>query len=134
MAILRLRLVDEAPRDGQAVQPVHIEGLEGGGAPTLTAVEVETLAAGSDATASIEGTTLRIGIPAGDKGDPGAPGADGADGAKGDKGDPGAPGAAGVGVAAIALVTDAEGKVTGGTWTDTASSPHDIAVTASEAQ
>lgn len=55
--------------------------------------------------------------PKGDKGDPGAVGA------KGDKGDTGAAGAAGAkgadgkSVKALALTTDAAGKVTGGTCT-----------------
>ena len=71
--------------------------------------------------------------PKGDKGDQGEPGNDGAAGAKGDKGDTGAQGAAGVGVASITLTTDGTGKVTGGTWTDTASGSHAISVTAAGA-
>lgn len=151
MAILRFKLVDEAPEDGQAVQPVYIDGIgEAGGGTSITAVEVTTLAAGEEATASIQGSTLKLGIPRGDtgaqgpkgdtgdtgpKGDTGAAGAKGdkgdpgAAGAKGDKGDTGAAGAAGLGVSAISLTTDSTGKVTGGTWTDTSTGSHNITVT-----
>ena len=69
--------------------------------------------------------------PKGDKGDPGAtgakgergdPGAAGATGAKGDKGETGA---AGKGIKSLALTTNGEGKVTGGTLTfsDNTTSP-----------
>lgn len=151
MAILRFKLVDEAPEDGQAVQPVYIDGIDraGGGGTSITAVEVTTLEAGADATASIDDSTLKLGIPRGDtgaqgpKGDTGAAGAAGATGAqgpkgetgatgpKGDKGDAGATGAqgpagaAGVGVKSISL-TVTEGAVTAGTWTDTNNEPHSI--------
>ena len=47
----------------------------------------------------------------------GAKGATGAKGAKGDKGDTGAKGADGKSLKAIALTTDTDGKVTGGTAT-----------------
>ena len=155
MAILRFKNVKDAPADGQAVQLVHIDGLEAGGSTApVTAVEVETLEAGQDATASLEGSTLKLGIPRGEKGetgaqgpkgDAGAAGAAGATGAqgpkgdpgatgpKGDKGDPGATGAqgpagaAGVGVKSIAL-TVTEGAVTAGTWTDTSSGSHAITI------
>lgn len=150
MAILRFKLVDEAPEDGQAVQPVYIDGIDGagGGGASITAVEVTTLAAGEEATASIAGSTLKLGIPRGDtgaqgpKGDTGAAGAAGAQGPKGetgaagpkgDKGDPGATGAqgpagaAGVGVKSISL-TVTEGAVTAGTWTDTSDGPHAITI------
>ena len=42
MAILRFKLVDEAPEDGQAVQLVYIDGIDsaGGGGTSITAVEV----------------------------------------------------------------------------------------------
>ncbi len=81
--------------------------------------------------------------PKGDKGDPGpagpagptgatgpagAPGAKGATGATGPAGAPGATGPSGVGVASISLTTDASGKVTGGTWVDTAKASHTITV------
>lgn len=144
MAILRFKLVDEAPEDGQAVQPVFIDGIDsaGGGGTSITAVEVTTLEAGADATASIDDSTLKLGIPRGDtgaqgpKGDTGAAGAAGATGAqgpKGDKGDPGATGAqgpagaAGVGVKSISL-TVTEGAVTAGTWTDTSDGSHAITI------
>ena len=149
MAILRFKLVDEAPGDGQAVQPVYIDGIDsvGGGGTSITSVEVTTLGAGADATASIDDSTLKLGIPRGDtgaqgpKGDTGAAGATGATGAQGPKGDPGATGPAGkdgaagaagadgLGVSAISLTTDSTGKVTGGKWTDTKSTQHDITVT-----
>lgn len=119
MAILRFKNVEDAPADGQAVQLVHIDGLDGsGGGTSITDVEVTTLSAGSDATASIEGTTLKLGIPKGDKGDTGADGAAGATGATGP---------AGVGVKAISL-TVTEGSVTAGTWTDTSDGPHAITI------
>ena len=150
MAILRFKLVNEAPEDGQAVQPVYIDGIDGagGGGTSITSVEVTTLEAGEEATASIQGSTLKLGIPRGDtgaqgpKGDAGAAGADGAQGPKGDpgeqgpkgdKGDPGAAGsqgpagAAGVGVKSISL-TVTEGAVTAGTWTDTSNQPHEITI------
>lgn len=138
MAILRFKLVDEAPDDGQAVQPVYIDGIDSadGGGTSITAVEVTTLAAGEDATASIDGSTLKLGIPRGDtgeqgpKGDTGAAGAAGAQGPAGKDGAAGAAGADGLGVSAISLTTDSTGKVTGGTWTDTKSGSHTIAVTA----
>ena len=110
-----------------------------GGGTSITAVEVTTLAAGEEATASISGSTLKLGIPRGDtgaqgpKGDTGAVGAAGAQGPKGDKGDPGAAGAqgpagaAGVGVKSISL-TVTEGAVTAGTWTDTSDGPHAITI------
>lgn len=140
MAILRFKLVDEAPEDGQAVQPVYIDGIDsaGGGGASITSVEVTTLAAGAAATASIQGSTLKLGIPRGDTGaqgpkgetgDTGPKGDPGAAGAKGDKGDTGAAGAAGLGVSAISLTTDSTGKVTGGTWTDTSTGSHNITVT-----
>lgn len=68
--------------------------------------------------------------PAGATGPAGAPGAKGATGATGPAGAPGATGPAGVGVASISLITDASGKVTGGTWVDTAKVSHTITVTA----
>lgn len=140
MAILRFKNVEDAPADGQAVQLVHIDGLdESGGGSSITDVEVTTLAAGSDATASIDGTTLKLGIPKGDKGDTGAQGPQGETGAQGPKGDTGATGAAGkdgaagsqgpagVGVKAISL-TVTEGSVTAGTWTDTSDGSHAITI------
>lgn len=75
MATLRLKLVADKPGDGQAVQPVTIDGLSGeGGGTTIDTVEVTTLNAGEEATGSIDGSTLKLGIPRG------ADGQDGSDG------------------------------------------------------
>lgn len=71
--------------------------------------------------------------PAGPKGDKGDPGTAGAKGDKGDKGDAGAAGAAGKSVTAIALTTDAAGKVTGGTATLSDKSTITITVTTATA-
>ncbi len=59
----------------------------------------------------------------------GAAGPKGDKGEKGDKGDPGDAGAAGAGVKSIALTTNADGKVTGGTWVDTKNKSTAITVT-----
>lgn len=73
-------------------------------ANAFTSIQVTTLNAGEQATATVEGGVLKLGIPKGadgakgakgDKGDPGADGEDGAPGAKGDKGETGANGADG---------------------------------------
>ena len=79
MAILRFKLVDEAPSDGQAIQLVHIDGLSGdaglsGGSAAITGAEVQMLDSTATATAKIEDGILKLGIPKGDKGDPGAEG------------------------------------------------------------
>lgn len=69
----------------------------------------------------------------GPAGKDGAAGPAGKDGAKGDTGAPGAAGkdgAAGASITAIALTTDANGKVTGGTATLSDKSTVDITVTA----
>ena len=60
--------------------------------------------------------------PKGDKGEPGAAGA---------KGDKGEPGAAGKGIKSLALTTNGEGKVTGGTLTfsDNTTSPITVTTT-----
>lgn len=79
-----------------------------------------------------ESKTLAENIAAADKaekGDPGAPGKPGDPGKPGGKGDPGTPGGKGIGVKSIALVTDADGKVTGGTLTTTDDKTSDITVT-----
>lgn len=152
MATLRLKLVADKPRDGQAVQPVVIDGLDSGGGTTITTVEVTTLNAGEEATGSIDGSTLKLGIPRGEKGDQGekgetgetgAAGATGAKGDKGDKGDKGETGATGVagakgdqgdpgvGVQSITLTTSS-GAVTGGTWKDTSGSYHSITMSSSD--
>ena len=105
MAILRFKLVDKAPEDGQAVQLVYIDGIgEAGGGTSITAVEVTTLEAGEEATASIDGSTLKLSIPRGDtgpagpqgpQGETGATGPAGAAGAQGPKGEKGDTGPAG---------------------------------------
>lgn len=61
----------------------------GGGGSSITSVEVTTGEAGSQAQASLDGTTLKLTIPRGDTG------ATGIQGPKGDKGDPGEQGPAG---------------------------------------
>lgn len=74
--------------------------------------------------------------PQGPKGDPGEKGDTGEQGPKGDTGATGAKGdtgAAGKGVKAIALTTDAEGKVTGGTVTFSDDSTAAITVTTASA-
>lgn len=91
MAVQRLRIVDEAPADGQAPLDVVIDGLENGG-QLITSVEVSTLFANQPATAELEGTVLKLGIP---KGETGPAGAARQQGPKGDKGDTGAQGPAG---------------------------------------
>lgn len=60
--------------------------------------------------------------PKGDKGEPGA---------AGPKGDKGEPGAAGKGIKSLALTTNGEGKVTGGTLTfsDNTTSPITVTTT-----
>lgn len=75
MATLRLKLVTDKPGDGQAVQPVTIDGLSGGGGTTIDTVEVTTLDAGEEATGSIDGGTLKLGIPRGADGENGTDGA-----------------------------------------------------------
>lgn len=73
MATLRLKLVTDKPGDGQAVQPVTIDGLSGeGGGTTINMVEVTTLDAGEEATGSIDGSTLKLGIPRGANGQDGS--------------------------------------------------------------
>lgn len=71
--------------------------------------------------------------PAGAKGDKGDPGAAGAKGDKGDTGAAGTKGADGKSITAIALTTDAAGKVTGGTATLSDKSTIAITVTAATA-
>ena len=67
----------------------------------------------------IEAANTRAMTP-GPKGDPGE---------KGNPGAAGKDGAPGVGVKAIALTKDANGAITGGTWTDTANASHVITIT-----
>jgi len=69
-------------------------GGQGGGSP-VTAARAVTLEAGSEATATLDGTTLVVGVPkgargqAGVRGEAGPAGPTGPAGAKGDRGDPG---------------------------------------------
>lgn len=126
-----------------------VEALQG---QAVTSAEATTLDAGEEATASISGGVLRIGVPKGEKGDAGPQGPKGDQGEKGEtgatgpqgpageqgpqgeKGATGAAGAAGAdgeGVKSIALVTT-DGAVTSGTWTGTKSGGGAISVTASE--
>lgn len=108
------------------VGPKGDAGAKGdpGSAATVSVGTVTTGAAGSDATITNSGTTsaavLDFTIPQGAKGDTGATGAKGADGAKGDTG---------LGVKSIALTTDVDGKVTGGTVTFTDNTTSAITVT-----
>ena len=111
MAILRFKLVDEAPEDGQAVQPVYIDGIGEAGAQGPKGDKGDTGPQGP------QGETGATG-PKGDKGDKGDTGATGAQGPAG---------AAGVGVKSISL-TVTEGAVTAGTWTDTSGGPHAITI------
>ena len=70
--------------------------------------------------------------PKGDKGEPGAAGPKGdkgEPGAAGAKGDKGEPGAAGKGIKSLALTTNGEGKVTGGTLTFSDNTTYPITVT-----
>jgi len=75
--------VGEAPSNG---------GGDGGG---ITSVVIETLPAGSDATAELEDGVLTLGIPAGEQGEKGD---------KGDKGDQGEAGEAGSSNMVIAII------------------------------
>jgi len=85
---------------------------------TSVTAEAETLAPGSDATASYADGVLTFGIPRGDKGEQGQKGDTGENGEKGDKGDTGADGfSPSVTVTEITgghevAITDAEGTQT----------------------
>ncbi|NEG56137.1 hypothetical protein [Bifidobacterium platyrrhinorum] len=111
----RLTLLDT---DGN---PIDLSKISGG---AITSVKATALAAGTAPTATLAGGVLTLGIPAGATGPAGSPGAAGKNGSNG---------AAGVGVKAIALTTDTSGKVTAGTWTDTANAAHAITVTTAAA-
>ena len=67
--------------------------------------------------------------PQGEQGIRGEQGLQGEPGPQGEQGTPGDPGADGTGIQSISLTVSAEGKVTGGTWTDTDGVPHDITIT-----
>lgn len=56
---------------GEQIDEALKKAMEGS---TLGGAEATTLAAGSDATASIENNVLKLGIPAGAQGIPGVPG------------------------------------------------------------
>lgn len=83
--------------------------------------EVYTVTAVADTTVHVSGVVVTLKGP------------QGAAGPKGDKGDAGAAGAAGKSVTAIALTTDATGKVTGGTATLSDKSTITITVTTATA-
>lgn len=70
--------------------------------------------------------------PQGEKGDTGDAGPQGEKGETGERGPAGADGEDGEGVQSISLVTDAEGKVTGGTWVGTKGGGGSISVSTAE--
>lgn len=98
--------------------------------PSVTVGTTTTGEAGTNAQVTNDGTApdvvLNFVIPKGEKGDTGAAGAEGP---AGPKGDTGATGANGLSITAIALTTDVDGKVTGGTATLSDSSTVSITVT-----
>lgn len=94
----RLDKMEQGIADGQNVD-------------VITSVKATGLAAGAAPTASLADGVLTLGIPAGATGAAGAPGKAGTNGTNG------AAGPAGKSVTALALTTDASGKVTGGTVT-----------------
>lgn len=110
-----------------AVLDFAIPKGEDGVTPSVTIGTTTTGEAGTNAQVTNDGTApnvvLNFVIPKGEKGDTGAAGAEGAQGPKGDTG------AAGVSITAIALTTDVDGKVTGGTATMSDSSTVTITVT-----
>lgn len=124
-----LHFVTEAPDGAQAVEEVWADNAPLAGADPISSVKATALAAGTAPTASFAGGVLTLGIPAGaagakgetgaagPKGETGAVGPAGAKGATGATGPAGAKGADGKYVTAIALTTDASGKVTGGSAT-----------------
>lgn len=88
------RLVVHGDDDGaDALLPMHVQLVNedgtsyapsgGGGGASITSAQATTLDAGSDATAEIDGTVLRLGIPKGEKGDTGETGPQGATGPAG---------------------------------------------------
>ena len=83
-------------KPGPLSMPVELVNPDGspftGGGQSITSVEVSTLFANQPATAELEGTVLKLGIP---KGETGPAGIAGQQGPKGDKGDTGAQGPAG---------------------------------------
>lgn len=127
--------------DTGAVGPAGEQGPKGdtgaagadgkdGVTPSVTVGTTTTGEAGTNAQVTNDGTApdvvLNFVIPKGEKGDTGAAGAEGP---AGPKGDTGATGANGLSITAIALTTDVDGKVTGGTATLSDSSTVSITVT-----
>ena len=103
---------------GETITAALLNAMEQGivdASDEITSVVANTLDAGEEATASLEGGVLTLGIP---RGETGAAGATGATGATGEDG---------VGVASITL-TVTDGAVTAGTWQDTGGSSHNITI------
>lgn len=98
-----------------------------GVSPSVTVGTTTTGEAGTNAQVTNDGTApdvvLNFVIPKGEKGDAGA------EGPAGPKGDTGAAGTNGLSITAIALTTDVDGKVTGGTATLSDNSTVSITVT-----
>lgn len=128
----RMRIVDDNAGDPtQYATPMVVTGSDGnpidlnaGGGQTITSVTATALPAGVTPTATLAEGVLTIGIPAGEKGDPGTNGSDGK---------PGTNGTNGVGVQEIELTTDAAGKLTAATWTDTNGGTHAATVSVKQA-
>lgn len=119
-----LHFLDEAPGGSQAVEEVYADNAPSGGTAAISSVKATGLAAGAAPTAALADGVLTLGIPAG---------AAGAAGKAGTNGTAGAKGADGKSVTAIALTTDASGKVTGGTATLSDKSTIAITVTTATA-
>lgn len=100
---------------------------EAGVSPTVTVGTTTTGEAGTNAQVTNDGTApdvvLNFVIPKGEKGDTGAAGATGEQGPKGEAG------TNGLSITGIALTTDVDGKVTGGTATLSDNSTINITVT-----
>ena len=117
--------------DGELITAERLNALEEGAAePGPKGDKGEPGAAGPKGDKGEPGAAG----PKGDKGDPGAAGPKGdkgEPGAAGAKGDKGEPGAAGKGIKSLALTTNGEGKVTGGTLTfsDNTTSPITVTTT-----
>ena len=117
--------------DGELITAERLNALEEGAAePGPKGDKGEPGAAGPKGDKGEPGAAG----PKGDKGEPGAAGPKGdkgEPGAAGAKGDKGEPGAAGKGIKSLALTTNGEGKVTGGTLTfsDNTTSPITVTTT-----
>lgn len=121
---------EQGPKgDTGAEGPAGADGKDGV-TPSVTIGTTTTGEAGTNAQVTNDGTApdvvLNFVIPKGEKGDTGAAGAEGP---AGPKGDTGAAGTNGLSITAIALTTDVDGKVTGGTATLSDSSTVSITVT-----